>query len=323
MLQLVRHRKANLSGAGIFFIIALMILPTSCSKPEPPAPAEAQTFASPDAAGKALLAAAKSGNQDTILAIFGPQSKEIIDSGDATQNKEAVQAFIAAYETMNRWRKMDDKSEILVLGVDNFPFPIPLKQNGAGQWYFDAAAGKDEILSRRIGRNELAAIRICGALTDAQAEYRSQPHDGAKQYAQKFISDEGKQNGLYWPAAEGQPKSPLGPLAAFATAEGYTVQPNAHQSFHGYYFRILSKQGDKAKGGAKDYVVNGKMTDGFAFVAYPAEYGNSGIMTFIVDQEGVVYQKDLGAKTADVATSMAEYNPGDGWNSVVDMQATK
>ncbi len=323
MLQLVRHRKANLSGAHILFILALTILPTSCSKPEPPAPAGPQTFASPDEAGKALLAAAKSGNQDTILAIFGPQSKEIIDSGDATQNKETVQAFIAAYETMNRWRKMDDKSEILVLGVDNFPFPIPLKQNGSGQWYFDAAAGKDEILSRRIGRNELAAIRICGALTDAQAEYHSQPHDGAKQYAQKFISDEGKQNGLYWPAPEGQPKSPLGPLAAFATAEGYTVQPNAHQSFHGYYFRILSKQGDKAKGGAQDYVVNGKMTGGFAFVAYPAEYGNSGIMTFIVDREGIVYQKDLGAKTADVAASITEYNPGDGWNSVVDMQAAK
>jgi hypothetical protein len=322
MLQLVRHRKANLSGARILFVIALMILPTSCSKPEPPPPAGPQTFASPDEAGKALLAAAKSGNQDTILAIFGPQSKEIIDSGDATQNKETVQAFIAAYETMNRWRKMDDKSQILVLGVDNFPFPIPLKQNGAGQWYFDAAAGKEEILSRRIGRNELAAIRICGALTDAQAEYHSQPHDGAKQYAQKFISDEGKQNGLYWPAAEGQPKSPLGPLAAFATAEGYTVQPNAHQSFHGYYFRILTKQGDKAKGGAKDYVIDGKMTGGFAFVAYPAEYGNSGIMTFIVDQEGIVYQKDLGAKTADVAASMAEYNPDDGWGSVVGMQAT-
>src|SRR5271169_2285607 len=323
MSQLQRERKTNFLSGSILFILALIICLSSCSKPETPAAAtaEAKTFASPDEAGKALMAAAQAGNPDTVVAIFGPESKQLVSSGDATQDKETADAFVAAYGTMNRWRKMDDKSQILVLGVDNFPFPIPLKQNGDRRWFFDTAAGKDEILARRIGRNELAAIKIGGALGEAQAVYRSQPHDGAKQYAQKFISDEGKQNGLYWPAAEGQPKSPLGPLAAFATAEGYTVQPNAHQSFHGYYFRILSNQGDKAKGGAKDYVIDGKMTGGFAFVAYPAEYGNSGIMTFIVDQEGIVYQKDLGAKTADVAASMAEYNPGDGWNSVVDMQA--
>jgi Protein of unknown function (DUF2950) len=319
MLHLVRHPKANLLGACILFsLITPVIMLTSCSKPETAATAEAQTFASPEEAGKALLAAAKSGNQDTILAIFGPQSKEIVDSGDPTQNKETVQAFVAAYDTMNRWRKMDDKSEILVLGVDNFPFPIPLKQNGAGRWYFDTAAGKEEILARRIGRNELAAIKICGALADAQAEYHSQPHDGAKQYAQKFISDEGKQNGLYWQAAEGQPKSPLGPLAAFATAEGYTVQPNAHQPFHGYFFRILAKQGPQAKGGAKDYLVNGKMTGGFAFVAYPAEHGNSGVMTFVINQDGVLFQKDLGNTTVDAATAMSEFNPDASWSPVAE-----
>jgi Protein of unknown function (DUF2950) len=325
-LQLLRHRKINsLDRWMLFALFALIICFSSCSKPETPATAtaEAKTFASPDEAGKTLLAAAQSGNQDTVVAIFGPESKQLVSSGDATQDKETADAFVAAYGVMNRWRKMDDKSQILVLGVDNFPFPIPLKQNGDGRWFFDTAAGKDEILARRIGRNELAAIKICGALGDAQAAYHSQPHDGTKQYAQKFISDEGKQNGLYWKAAEGQPESPLGPLAAFATTEGYTVQPNAHQPFHGYFYRMLTKQGAQAKGGAKDYVVNGKMTGGFAFVAYPAEYGNSGILTFIVDQEGIVYQKDLGAKTADVAASMAEYSPGDGWNSVVDTQATK
>jgi len=324
MSHLIRNRTIIFFGRWMpLTMFALVICLSSCSKSEKPATAEPQTFASPDDAGKALLAAAKSGNQDTILAIFGPGSKEIIDSGDATQNKETVDAFVAAYETMNRWRKLDDKTEILVLGVDNFSFPIPLKENRSGKWYFDAASGKDEILARRIGRNELAAMDICAALADAQALYYSQPHQGVKQYAQKFISDEGSQNGLYWKSAEGQPTSPLGPLVAFATADGYTVQANAHVPFHGYYFRVLSKQGDQAKGGAKDYMVNGKMTGGFAFLAYPAEYGNSGIMTFMIGKDGTLYQRDLGAKTADVALAMAEYNPGDGWDSSLGTVATK
>jgi hypothetical protein len=321
MPQLQRGRKINsLDGWMLFTLFALIICLSSCSKPETPAPAtaEAKTFASPDEAGKALLAAAQSGNQDTVVAIFGPESKQLISSGDSTQDKETVDAFVAAYGTMNRWRKMDDKSQILVLGVDNFPFPIPLKQNSDGRWYFDTAAGKDEILARRIGRNELAAIKICGALADAQATYHSEPRDGAKRYALKFISDDGKQNGLYWNAADGQPKSPLGPLAAFATAEGYTVQPNTHQPFHGYFFRMLTKQGAQANGGAKDYMVNGKMTGGFAFVAYPAEYGNSGVMTFMINQEGILLQKDLGKTTTETATAMTEFNPDAGWSPVVE-----
>jgi len=319
MSHMIRGRKIIFLGWWMTFtLLALIICLSSCSKPEKPATTEAKTFASPDVAGAALLEAGKSGNQDAILAIFGPESKQVLSSGDATQDKENVDAFVAAYETMNRWRKMDDKSEILVLGVDNFPFPIPLKQNGDGRWYFDTAAGKEEILARRIGRNELAAIKICGALADAQAEYHSQPHDGVKQYAQKFISDDGKQNGLYWNAPEGQPKSPLGPLAAFATAEGYTVQPNVHQPFHGYYFRMLNKQGDQAKGGAKDYLVNGKMTRGFAFVAYPAEHGNSGVVTFVINQDGVLYQKDLGNSTTETATAMNEFNPDGNWSPVVE-----
>jgi Protein of unknown function (DUF2950) len=321
MSQLLGDRTINSPNKWMpFTLFALIICLASCTKPETPAPAtaEAKTFASPDEAGKALLAAAQSGNQDAVFAIFGPDSKQLIASGDATQDKETVDAFVAAYNTMNRWRKMDDKAEILVLGVDNFPFPIPLKQNGAGRWYFDTAAGKDEILARRVGRNELAAIKISGALGEAQAEYHSQPHDGAKQYAQKFISDPGKQNGLYWKSAEGEPQSPLGPLAAFATAEGYTVQPNTHEPFHGYYFRMLTKQGAQAKGGAKDYVVDGKMTGGFAFVAYPAEHGNSGVMTFVMNQDGVLYQKDLGTTTTETVTAMSEYNPDGSWSAVVE-----
>jgi len=277
-----------------------------------------KVFASPDDAGTALLEAAKSGDQNALLAIFGADSKDIIFSGDAVQDKEVVGIFTDAYGVMHRWRKMPDGSQVLLIGADNFAFPIPLKKNAGGQWFYDTAAGKEEILTRRIGRNELAVIDVCGALADAQSEYYSQPHDGAKkgQFAVKFISDTGKQNGLYWESAEGQPKSPLGPLAAFATGEGYSAKPNQHTPFHGYYFHMLTRQGVHAPGGAKDYVVNGKMTGGFAFVAYPAEYGNSGIMTFIINQDGVLLQKDLGTTTTATATAISEFDPDTGWSPV-------
>jgi len=303
--------------------VAIIVLSGGCQKSQQ-APNGPQTFASPDAAGSAVYQASMAGDGNSLLTIFGPGATDLISSGDPVQDKSARDRFAASYDQMHRWGKLTNGGMVLNVGADNYPFPFPLVKNSSGQWYFDSSDAQNEIIVRRIGDNELAAIDVLNAMADAQVEYFSQTHDGSSvhQYAQKLVSDAGKQNGLYWPAAEGQPKSPLGPLAAFATAEGYTVQPNAHQSFHGYYFRILSNQGDKAKGGAKDYVIDGKMTGGFAFVAYPAEYGNSGIMTFIVDQEGIVYQKDLGAKTADVAASMAEYNPGDGWNSVVGMQAT-
>jgi len=296
-------------------LLSLIILLAACNKPVKPS---LSVFASPDDAGNALLEAAKSGDQNALLAIFGTESKDIISSGDAVQDKAVAGAFVSAYGLMHRWRKMPDGAQILLIGADNFAFPIPLKKNSAGQWYFDAAAGKDEILSRRIGRNELAVIDACAALADAQAEYFSQHHDGgsAKQYAVKFISDAGKQNGLYWESPEGQPKSPLGPLAAFATAEGYSVKPNSHAPFHGYYFRMLSRQGSHAQGGAKDYVVDGKMVGGFALVAYPAEYGNSGVMTFIINQDGVLFQKDLGTTTTETATAMSQFDPDAGWSAV-------
>ena len=263
------------------------------------------------------MEAAKAGNRDALVAIFGPGSQDIIFSGDAAQDKTSFENFTAAYATMNRWRKQTDGSEVLIVGADNNPFPIPLKKNSAGQWYFDTAAGKDEILSRRIGSNELAAMEVVAAMTDAQAEYFSQRHDGAPQYAQKFISDEGKQNGLYWKSPEGQPKSPLGPLAAYAAVtEGFTPEANKQQPFHGYFYRILTKQGAAARGGAKDYVVNGKMTGGFAFVAYPEKYGDTGITTFIVDQSGVVYEKNLGKDTIELAKAMTEFNPDKSWSPV-------
>jgi Protein of unknown function (DUF2950) len=296
-------------------LLGLLIFFVGCNKSGKPT---AKLFASPEDAGNALLEAAKSGDQNAVLEIFGPDSKEIISSGDPVQDKATVEKFVTAYGVMHRWRKMPGEAEVLLIGADNFPFPIPLKKNGSGQWFFDTAAGKDEILARRIGRNELAVIDVCWALADAQAQYFSQRHsDGStKQFALKFISDPGKQNGLFWESQEGQPKSPLGPQAAFATKEGYNVKPDSHVPFHGYYFHMLTRQGSHAPGGAKDYVANGKMTGGFAFVAYPAEYRNSGVMTFIINQDDVLLQKDLGKTTTETAAAMVEFDPDSSWSRV-------
>jgi hypothetical protein len=295
-----------------YVLLALIIPLAACSKSDKPT---SKAFASPEDAGKGLLDAAKSGDQNAILAIFGPGSKDIVSSGNAAEDKATVDKFVAAYDVMHRWRKMPDDGQILIIGADNFAFPIPLKKNAAGEWFFDTAAGADEILSRRIGRNELAVIDICGALADAEAEYFSQRLADGKtnQYAVKFISDSGQKNGLYWDSPEGQPKSPLGPLVAFATSEGYSAKPDAHTPFHGYYFHMLTGQGSQAPGGAKDYVVDGKMVKGYAFVAYPAEYGNSGIMTFIISQDGILLQKDLGKTTADIAAAMTKFDPDPTW----------
>jgi hypothetical protein len=286
-----------------------------CSKAEKPS---VKVFATPDDAGNALLAAAKADDTTAALTIFGPEAKELIFSGDAVEDKNAAGAFAARYGVMHRWRKLTDGAQILLVGADNFAFPIPLKKNADGQWFFDTAAGKEEILNRRIGRNELSIIDVCRAAATAQAKYFSQLHDGAtkKQYALKFISDPGKQNGLYWQSSPGQPESPLGPLVAFATAEGYKAKPDAHMPFHGYYFHMLKGQSEKARGGPRSYIVAGKMIGGFAFVAYPAEYGNSGVMTFIINQDGVLLQKDLGKTTEQTAAAMSDFDPDSGWSPV-------
>ena len=298
-------------------LLALLIPLAACNNTSnKPPETSTKAFASPDEAGSALITAVKSGDQTALLAIFGPDSKELISSGDAVQDKNIGKAVAERYEAMHRWRKMPDGSQILLIGADNFPFPIPLKKNSDG-WFFDTAAGKEEVLSRRVGRNELAVIDVCEAVADAQAEYYAHPHDGqpAKQYAAKLLSDPDKHNGLYWKAEDGQPASPLGPLIASATTEGYAANPSGHTAFHGYYFHMLKGQTDKTPGGPKEYMVNGKMT-GFAFVAYPAEYGNSGVMTFIINQDGVLLQKDLGKTTAETATAMTEFDPDPGWKIV-------
>jgi hypothetical protein len=317
MSYMIRNRENSVGRFwAVLALCALMTTLTSCNKLHKSASEATQkTFASPADAGTAFREAATSGDQSALLAIFGPDSKGVLLSGDAIKDKDYLRDFVAAYDQMHRWREIKAGGEFLYIGADNYSFPIPLGQNPAGRWYFDTAAGKDEILARRIGKDELTAMAACSAIADAEQQYFTQTHEGdtAKQYAQKFISDEGKQNGLYWPASEGQPTSPFEDVRDFAKAAGYTNAGEKPQPFNGYYFRFITKQGDEAKGGAKDYIVNGKMTGGFAVVAYPAAYRDSGIMTFIIGTDGTVYQKALGEQTTDVAASMAEYNPGDGW----------
>lgn len=309
--------RANSLTRNLLLVLSALalLLISACRKQETAISPEPQTFASPQDASTALEHAASSQDTDKILAIFGSNARDVISTGDAVQDKNAFKGFAESYRKMNRWRKLSDDSQMLLVGTDNQAFPIPLMKNSAGQWYFDAAAGKDEILARRIGQNEITAIGAVAAYVDAQMQYFAQKHE----FAQKFISDIGRQNGLYWQSAPGMPRSPLGPLVAYATSEGYKVQPGHHQPFNGYYFVILDQQGAGAPGGAKHYIANGKMTGGFALVAYPAEYGNSGIMTFMVNQDGVTLQKDLGKTTDQIASAIIQFNPDQTW-TVVEQQ---
>ena len=272
-----------------------------------------KTFPSAEAATEALYVAVKSGDTDALLAIFGPGGKELVLSGDEVQDKNGRQTFVERYDQMHRLVQAGDHTFTLVIGAENWPMPIPIVEaNGA--WFFDTASGKEEILYRRIGKNELAAIQTCDVLVEAQIEYASQPREPSdkKLYAAKFISDPGKRNGLYWKADDND-ASPIGPLIADAAAQGYSGRTSPYQ---GYYFRILTRQGPSAAGGAKSYMANGQLEYGFAFVAYPAEYRNSGVMTFIVASDGVVYEKDLGPNTASVAKAMTTYNPDTTWKQV-------
>jgi hypothetical protein len=296
--------------------LALLASLVSCSKRESEVAigrnVAQKTFASPAAAGAALFEAAKTGDRNALTAIFGPEGKDFVFSDDAVKDKNAMQHFVNAYGQMNRWSARESGDEILYIGADNFTFPIPLSQKTPGVWAFNTAAGKDEVLARRIGDGELTAIGLLTEIANAQQEYFSQTH----QFALKFVSDENQHDGLYWPSAESQRASPLGRLAEEAKAVGYS-QSDKPQPFNGYYYRILTRQGDAAKGGAKDYVTGGKLTGGFAVVAWPAKYKDSGIMTFIVGKEGIIYQKDLGENTGEAAAAITAYNPGDGWTVVL------
>jgi len=270
-----------------------------------------KTFANPEDAGKAAYDAVKSADKSAVEGILGLSSISIVSSGDEVEDKNNRDFFTERYEQMHRWAKEINGDQTLIIGAENWPFPIPLKKDAAGAWYFDTKSGVKEILYRRIGKNELRAIRVCIALADAQNEYFGQK----KEYAQHVVSDPGQQNGLYWKAAEGEPESPIGPLVAYATSKGYGGEHDTPQPFYGYYYRTLTAQGANVKGGAKSYIVDGKMTGGFAYVAWPAEYRNSGVMTFLVGPDGIVYQKNLGTKTADLAKAMKAYNPDKTWKA--------
>ena len=285
----------------------------------PPSQPEARTFLAPEDAVKALTAAVKAGQTEMLLRIFGPDGQELLDSSDpvAARRNRVVFAVAAA----ERWRLVDrdGNAKVLVIGNEEWPFPVPLVKD-AGGWRFDTAAGKEEIIARRIGRNELSAIRACRTYVAAQRLYARHPHDGKRAglYAATFRSDAGRQNGLYWPPAAGQRRSPLGDLLAEAADARRLQEPGDRKPlpFHGYYFRILTGQGAAAAGGAKEYVVNGEMSGGFALVAWPARYDVTGIMTFLVNHDSVVREKDLGVETGQLVEAMSVYNPDASWAPV-------
>jgi Protein of unknown function (DUF2950) len=270
-----------------------------------------QVFPTPDEAASALAAAVKSGARRDMLRVLGSDGEDIISSGDDVADKESRERFTTAYDAKHSVKTEGDKKAVMILGNDDFPFPIPLMKKKAG-WEFDTAAGRLEILYRRIGRNELDAIQTCLSFVDAQNEYAEKDRgQGAGVYAQRIVSTTGKKDGLYWPGDD----SPLGELAAQASAEGYKVG-EGQIPYHGYYYRILTQQGPNAPGGALSYIVKGKMIGGFALLAWPAEYGNSGVMTFLVNHNGVVYQKDLGDYTMRLVQRINGFDPDQTWKKV-------
>jgi len=295
------------SGLGLVFLA--LTLPVRA--------ADEQTFASPQAAVNALVAAAQSHDTNALHLIFGPAGQALI-SPDAVQATEGFKLFVQHLTEKNQLLTNSDSNVTLEIGTNDWPFPIPLvKQDG--QWFFDTAAGKQEILARRVGRDEMGVMDVCPAYVEAQREYASEDRmgDGVLAYAQFLRSTPGTHDGLFWPAKPGEELSPLGPLVAQARVEGYhrtAKMLNEEQApYHGYYFKILTCQGKHAPGGKYNYIINGRMLAGFALVAWPAEWGNTGVMTFIVNQQGKVYQKNLGTKTVKIAKAMTSYDLDDTW----------
>jgi len=281
---------------------------------------QGQGFNSPHDAVTAVITTVREQDAVKALTLLGPDAEEIIFSGDKVQAKEGVADFIQKYDEKHRLEMVNSTLAILFIGNDDWPFPIPIIKKDEN-WFFDVAAGKDEILNRRIGGNELNVIQVMQAYVEAQFEYVSQDRDGngIREFAQQIKSDEGKTNGLYWPVEEGEKLSPLGPLIAEVRSEKETVNSNKPQPYHGYYYKIVTQQGVNAPGGAYDYVVNGNMILGFGLIAYPAKYGASGIMTFAVNQEGIVYEVDLGEKTLQIATGKIKYDLDKTWQKAIDL----
>jgi len=307
---IMRKFPASLPAARCLGALVLLIacIATTAARSQ-------QAFATPEAAAAALVSAVKTGNQKSMLAVLGQDGSGIVSSGDAVADAETRGEFVSAYEAKQTLKKDGDDKATLIVGNDEFPFPIPLVRKQA-KWKFDAAAGRDEILRRRIGRNELSTIQACLAYYDAQFEYAEKDYsgNGTRAYAQRIISSPGKKDGLYWPSSAAGDESPLGELVANATAEGYGTGERA--PFHGYYYRILTRQGPNARGAAINYVVRGTMIGGFALVAYPANYRNSGVMTFVINHNGTLYQKDLGQLTDRIASRMQAFDPDQSWTVV-------
>jgi hypothetical protein len=306
-LNFEKSCRASLSGVAVI-LMGCMLSPAWAQQ------AGQKTFSSAEEASEALVAAARSSDEKAMLNILGADGKEIVSSGDDAEDAESRANFVEKYQEMHRLVKEPDGTTVLYIGAKNWPTPIPLV-NKSGSWYFDTQAGKMEILYRRVGRNEMSAIQVCQELVAAEKEYSTQHGE----YAQKIFSDEGQHNGLYWKASDGEPLSPVGPLVAAAVTEEYAQsRGSAPTPYRGYHYHALTRQGKNGPGGTKSYIVNGKMTGGFAFVAYPAEYRSSGVMTFIVGVDGVVYQKDLGKKTEALAKAMKEYNLNSSWQKAED-----
>ena len=315
--QIWDQKKRSICRLGFAIIVAAMML-AGFYQSAFAADAKQKGFKSPEETVKALIDAVKGNNAKELLTNLGPSGKELISSGDEVADKTGRDHFVKAYEEMNKLVNENYKKVILHIGNGDWPFPIPIVKVGK-YWFFDTKAGKEEILNRRIGRNELNAIQVCLAYVDAQREYVLKDRGGKLlEYGQRFISEKGKKDGLYWEVKEGEEQSPLGPLVAKAAREGYTGKKSGDKPspYHGYYYKILKAQGKNASGGEYDYVVKGKMIGGFALVAYPAEYGNSGIMTFIVNHNGVVYEKNLGKDTQKIATTMKKFDPDKAWKKV-------
>jgi hypothetical protein len=292
-----------LKGSAVVLVLNGLLLAQS----------EQKAFASAEDASQALFAAVQTGDRAAMLNIFGRGGNEVIYMGDAVEDRNTREQFVAKYKEMHRLAQERDGTTTLYIGSENWALPVPLVDE-SGAWHFDTEASKKEILFRRIGDNEYAVIDVCHALVNAQNDYYSQSRGGrVQQYAQAFASDEGQYNGLFLKTAEGEPESPIGLLAAYSGSADGTRQQENNSRLHGYYFRILTAQGKSASGGARSYLVNGQMTSGFAILAYPADYRSSGVMTFIVNQSGDVFQKDLGTKTAELAAAMKEYGPDETW----------
>jgi hypothetical protein len=306
---MTKHRFGQIRRGNTAGLVAAAILLLGISS----AGAQ-QNFQTPEEADTALANAVKSGATRDLLKVLGPDAEDIMLSGDEVADREARERFVGAYDAKHKVTVEGDKAS-LILGNDDYPLPIPLTRQKAG-WKFDTAAGRLEILYRRIGRNELDAIQTCLAYVDAQNEYAEKDRTGAGAgvYAERIVSTAGKKNGLYWPSSDGD-ASPLGAFVGQAAAEGYKAGAG-RTPYHGYYFRILTQQGPNAPGGAMSYVVKGKMIGGFALVAYPAEYGNSGVTTFLVNHSGTVYQKDLGDYTATLIRRMMWFDPDQTWKKV-------